>query len=308
MVKNLQSLIQLASLCNHQEVVDWVHLELNGYENKEQIPRYRKVSVLQTSQKRKQVKSIWGKPRKKLVESQKDTWGKFDQPIRDILNVLDEGDDTSFWSEKRPTGLIDEWEVRKNNLENIITGLKAVMREYLSKVQKDPENVDFHPLPICNDDKEKLSEEESCLPYLNIPNLPDSFYIALLDEINKVYHTDALLSVQILVRKFFENLIIDILRKKYSAREIELYYDTSKGHFLDFSALLKNLDVKIGDFVGITPVFNSNFIKKINQYREHGNSAAHTLEIQIEKQAIDADAKNLEYLINILIKVLSNIK
>jgi len=71
--------------------------------------------------------------------------------------------------------------------------------------------------------------------------------------------------------------------------------------------LLKNLHDRIDDFTGISPVFNSDFLKKINKFREQGNSSAHTLELNLDKEELKKDAKDLEYIIKVLVKVLNSI-
>ncbi len=55
----------------------------------------------------------------------------------------------------------------------------------------------------------------------------DVFYNELRDEINKAYQMRLFTSVMLLVRKLFENLIIEILRMKYPYNKtgnLEIYY------------------------------------------------------------------------------------
>ena len=51
-----------------------------------------------------------------------------------------------------------------------------------------------------------------------VPNYPDIFYKKLIEEINFQYITKHSMSLSVLMRKLFENLIIDILRKKYGTQ------------------------------------------------------------------------------------------
>lgn len=160
-----------------------------------------------------------------------------------------------------------------------------------------------------------LSGEEVSLPtvplftkkYLDVKVLPGDFYIEIQEQINKAFTYGILPAVQILSRKFLENLIVDILRKKYSMQRIELFYDTSRRRFHGFEVLLKNLHDRIDDFIAISPEFNDEFLKKINIYREQGNSSAHTIELSIDKGDLEKDGKDLEYIIKLLVKVLNSI-
>ncbi len=68
-----------------------------------------------------------------------------------------------------------------------------------------------------------------------------------IDEINKAYTYGCYTSVSILSRKIIENLIIDILCKKYP-KEKNLYFDTDQRRLRDFGVILKNLHNKKSDF------------------------------------------------------------
>lgn len=50
-------------------------------------------------------------------------------------------------------------------------------------------------------------------------------------EINTFCDNGHFVPVCLIIRKIFENLVIDILRKKYGTVGIVLYYDRSKGRF-----------------------------------------------------------------------------
>jgi len=97
--------------------------------------------------------------------------------------------------------------------------------------------------------------------FIEVTWLPDDFYKRLVDEINYLYINQFPMSLSILIRKLLENLIIDILRKKYGTHDLQLYYDSSRGRFHDFSVLLKNLDSKKEEFHYIT----SNLVSPPNQ-------------------------------------------
>lgn len=114
--------------------------------------------------------------------------------------------------------------------------------------------------------------------FLQIASVQDDFYKSLIGEINRCFAYGLPFSLSILIRKLIENLIIDILRKKYGMTDVGLYFDSSKARFLDFSVLLKNLAEKKADFAYITPNLDQQFISKLNLYRETGNAAAHSID------------------------------
>lgn len=144
--------------------------------------------------------------------------------------------------------------------------------------------------------------------YLNIKVFNNDFYYDLQHEINKSYSFGIYTAVRMLSRKMIENLMIDILRKKYGTSEIELYYKPENGRFQGFDVLRKNLLEKVntGDFDGISTEFNGEFFSKINRFRTQGNASAHSLELLVKKQNLTEDQVELSYIIKMLVRVLEN--
>jgi hypothetical protein len=79
----------------------------------------------------------------------------------------------------------------------------------------------------------------------------DHFIKGHIDEINRAYNAKCYTSVFILCRKVLENLIIDILKKKFpekTQKNKELYFDTAQHRLKDFDVILKNFHSKRNDF------------------------------------------------------------
>ena len=143
--------------------------------------------------------------------------------------------------------------------------------------------------------------------FIKVTWLPDDFYVRLVEEINRIYVARIPMALWILIRKLLENLIIDILRKKYSTGNLSLYYDVSRGRFHDFSVLLVNLEGKKEDFRYITPNLDKSLIQKINKYRETGNSGAHSIDVNLSIDEIAKDKDNINYITQLLLRILQNI-
>ena len=142
--------------------------------------------------------------------------------------------------------------------------------------------------------------------FINVTWMPDDFYKKLIDEINQLYMKGLPMSLSILIRKLLENLVIDVLRKKYGTTNLSLYYDTSRRRFHDFSVLLRNLDSKKADFNYITSNLDTPFIRNINQYRETGNSGAHSIDANLTIDQFSKDKENINYLVQLLLRILKN--
>lgn len=142
--------------------------------------------------------------------------------------------------------------------------------------------------------------------YISVTSIPDDFYKRLIDEINHLYREQLVLALSVLIRKLLENLVIDILRKKYGASQLDLYYDPSRRRFLDFAVLVKNLDAKKADFDYVTPNLSKS-IKDIERYRETGNASAHSLDINLTMEFFAKEKQRINYLVQLLIRTLQNI-
>lgn len=94
--------------------------------------------------------------------------------------------------------------------------------------------------------------------FLQVASVQDDFYKSLISEINRCFAYGLPFLLSMLIRKLIENLIIDILRKKYGTTEIGLYFNPAKARFLDFSVLQKNLADKRADFAYITTNLDSS--------------------------------------------------
>ncbi len=133
----------------------------------------------------------------------------------------------------------------------------------------------------------------------------DIFYKNLNQEINRCYKIGAYTASFILSRKLIENLIIDILRKKYPKNEenLKIYcrVENKKAkRFHDLAILLENLKKKKIEF-GIDEEIIDEFFKFIKPFRPKANSSAHSIIIWGSKE--DLDKLQIEKMIGLLIKV-----
>lgn len=143
--------------------------------------------------------------------------------------------------------------------------------------------------------------------FISLPNYPDNFYKKLIEEINFQYRTNHPMSLSVLIRKLFENLIIDILRKRYGTQDLPKYYDTSKRRFHDFSTLLINLQSNVNDFYFISPNLDQKFMSELNKYREFGNSGAHSIDVNLTIEEFTNKKENINYKVDLLIHILDRI-
>lgn len=143
--------------------------------------------------------------------------------------------------------------------------------------------------------------------FIDLVKYPDDFYKALIEEINFQYMSKCAMSLSILIRKLIENLIIDILRKKYGTAHIDFYYNPDRRRFHDFSVLLKNLNDRRNDFHHVTQSLDEAFIRELNEYRETGNSSAHSIDTNINIEIFKSKKDDINNKVKLLIRILNHI-
>jgi hypothetical protein len=149
----------------------------------------------------------------------------------------------------------------------------------------------------------------SSVRYLEIDFPPDDFYKDLVAEVNNCYRYGMYVPMRILIRKLFENLVIDVLRKKYKGgkQDVELYFATARGRFHDFAVLCDNLDGRQADFTSIVSGLDSVFFTKLRPFRVRGNSGAHTIELGVVKADVDAERPDANHVAKLLVRAFQNI-
>ena len=150
-------------------------------------------------------------------------------------------------------------------------------------------------------------------PYLSTSFIDTDFrnetlYEKLKIEINNCYSYGFFTATLVLSRKLTENMLIDILRKKYPpnvAKNLEIYYIQEQRRFKDLSDLILELGNRKSDF---EPDINivEDILRLIHPLRESANSGVHSIIFYADKEGVE-DLKipklveKLEYLKNRLI-------
>ena len=139
-------------------------------------------------------------------------------------------------------------------------------------------------------------------------NHPVDFYQKLESEINICYACGAYTAVLILSRKLIENLLIDILRKKYGDRtqeDVEVYFSTDLGRFHDFTVLLRNFDERKADFKVDKDIIEQ-FFDLIRPFKKGANRKTHSIVHLIEKKE-ELESYNIQKLASLLMRLFRNI-
>jgi len=153
----------------------------------------------------------------------------------------------------------------------------------------------------------KHREKEKIIPFIKYET-DDRFRKAHVDEVNRAYTHQCYTSAFILCRKIIENLLTDIIRKKFpqdKKENIELYFDTAKGRTKDFSEILSNLRKKASDF-GPDKKTLERLISLSEPFKDDANNKAHSW-YHIVRNRSELDKKNIQDIIDIIVIIERNI-
>jgi hypothetical protein len=76
--------------------------------------------------------------------------------------------------------------------------------------------------------------------------------------------------------------------------------------FQGFEHRLRNLTDNLADFVG-SPGMDEDLLKRIGAFREQGNSAAHSIELDLDAASVKSDLGDLEHLAKVLVRVFQSL-
>lgn len=152
--------------------------------------------------------------------------------------------------------------------------------------------------------KKRTSKREKDVEIIKY-DTTDYFIRGHIREINRAYTKGCYTSTHILARKIIENLILDILVKKYpptSLDNLNVYFDVSQNRTKDFSILLKNIFDKKKDFGFEKSKAIERFYQRAKNFKDDANDKTHSWFHLVENKT-EIDELNLQSMVE-LIKII----
>ncbi len=149
----------------------------------------------------------------------------------------------------------------------------------------------------------KGGKRTSPKPILVFPS-SDRFIERHVAEINGTYHANCCTATFILCRKVMENLIVQILKKKFpAAKDRGLYEDSASRRSLDFSVVLDNFYKSRTKFSISTASAIDRIKQRATPFKNDANDKAHSLFHIASKAEIEAaNVQEIFDLITIVMK------
>lgn len=179
----------------------------------------------------------------------------------------------------------------------------------LSVLKKlDAEDRSFLPnldikAPVVVQQKKRI-QKEKILIFVDYDS-KDYFIKEHIQEVNRAYTKNCYTCVNILVRKIIENLIIDILRTKYPPTSLsnkQLYFNTTRKRYLDFSKIIENLYDNRADFGIDDKKIIERLSPLVTQLKDNANDKTHSWYF-IVKTRKELDDLNINTVIELIKKL-----
>lgn len=155
---------------------------------------------------------------------------------------------------------------------------RTSVRQKLTKEEKESlPNLEIEKPPKITQTNPKNYKKKKIVNFVKYETTKP-FVNAHIIETNKAYTAGCYTATFILCRKILENLLSDILRKKYpqkNKKSVDLYYDTAKGRTRDFGEILMNFKKNAKDF-GPDKALLQRILQKANPFRDDANKKTHS--------------------------------
>lgn len=200
--------------------------------------------------------------------------------------------------------------LNKIRVEDEQTALRLMKRAYDMAGGAEEDELDKYPslTALEQDDIDTGSFDNFDVPtrvepFLDIENVPGTYYPDLIKNINRTYRMGVYDATLVLTRKLLENLLIDVLRRKYETERLELYYDTESRRFKPLYQLVTNLENNLDDFNHFSSELDKDFIDDLNSFRQTANRGAHSLEIDVQDDEVESYGKKATKVSRILFRL-----
>jgi len=158
---------------------------------------------------------------------------------------------------------------------------------------------------LCDVDEVNNVREDD---FISIEYNEDIFYTSLIKDINRSYHARIYDATLVLSRKLFESLLIDILRGHYGNQRIRMFFNPDRAEYRSFAKLIDKFENNIGDFKHYSLTLDQEFIDLLNGFRVDANTSAHSIEVDISEDEIEAKSEDATHIAQILLNVWQKVK
>lgn len=215
-------------------------------------------------------------------------------------------------------------DVTPSDVKNIIKSSKSTIKtssvsQYLSRLQEahwitSTENSGYQ---LTLEGREKIKEllDEDVLEnprdsddfFIDTEVIDEERYEKLVEDINDCYRYRIYDGTIVLTRKFFEDMIFQILKTHYAGKDVQMFYDQENNRHYSFDDLLNNLKEGVPTLRRYSRELDRGLVEDIRDLKDVGNEGAHAIrvdftDVEMEELANDA-TRFTEILYDVLLGV-----
>jgi len=152
-----------------------------------------------------------------------------------------------------------------------------------------------------------LSTQQELPPFLDFrPKYPEVFYKPLEEEINNAFNRSLPNATLMLTRKLVENLLYNVLERKFPARP-PIWYDIKRARANDFGLLVDNLKGNRNKFAPDEQELVDKLLSLIKPFKREANSKAHKV-IQYLDSVDDLKSLKVQEIVELEIKLIEKVR
>lgn len=124
--------------------------------------------------------------------------------------------------------------------------------------------------------------------FLDIENFDDDErYAKLVEDINKSYQYRIYDATMVLTRKFFEDMVFEILKTHYAGDEVQMFYDQENGQHHSFDDLLSNFKDGVPTLRRYSRELEREMVEDLRDLKNEGNTGAHSIRVDFTDEEVE---------------------
>lgn len=158
------------------------------------------------------------------------------------------------------------------------------------------------------DDASLVSTREEGDLFIDIDGFDDaSRYAQLVHDVNECYRYRIYDATMVLTRKFFEDMVFQILKTHYSGDDVQMFYDQENNRHYSFGELLNNLSDAVPTLRRFSRELDRGMVEGVRKLKDEGNAGAHAIRVDFTDDEVEALSGDATRFAEILYDVLQGI-
>jgi|GEM_PF-6086404 len=125
-------------------------------------------------------------------------------------------------------------------------------------------------------------------------------YKKLVEDINESYRYRIYDATMVLTRKFFEDMVFQILKTHYAGDDVQMFYDQENQRHYSFDELLDNLRESVPTLRQYSRELDRELVDDLRELKEEGNAGAHAIRVDFTNEEVEGWASNATMMAKIL--------